>query len=258
MATANTHMGELLTNSDGLSPFTRCEVDVLLMQELVDDTACISRYLAASNYILTAHDRSSGLAIAVHEGSTYALRQGSVRQIPLQAPSALRERSSRAWTRLRPRNLLMASVQSSPEAVPIAVSTAHPIVFARWRARAAQVRRIAECISGELDAEGPLIFGADMNHYPGPREVDRAMYRAVELQLAQHNSRTWEILGSRHEWLGRLAAGVTGRSVESFGAELDILGSRSMTMDSTEVINIASDHKAIMARFSHAVDNKLT
>jgi endonuclease/exonuclease/phosphatase (EEP) superfamily protein YafD len=75
------------------------------------------------------------------------------------------------------------------------------------------------------------------------------MQHAAGLDGAELLEPTWKITGSKHEWMARIGSFVTGRALQSFNAELDALLFRGLSIVSSSVIDIESDHRAIIATF---------
>ena len=135
--------------------------------------------------------------------------------------------------RFRERGLLLAQLQH--EGDTFIVATAHPIVCIRALARRRQVDRILNTLIAH-DKHEPLVFGADMNHYPGPRAVDLVMLQRLQLQALQLPDPTFELRGTRHAWLKVLGFP---------DGYLDVLAFRGFSVGATKLIDVQSDHKAI-------------
>jgi endonuclease/exonuclease/phosphatase (EEP) superfamily protein YafD len=87
---------------------------------------------------------------------------------------------------------------------------------------------------------GAFILGVDMNHYPGPRKVDRHMARMALLTSVSNQDPTCLLSDTKHSWL-RLAGLPDAR--------LDTLSYRNLAEVSSQTIKINSDHRAISAEF---------
>jgi endonuclease/exonuclease/phosphatase (EEP) superfamily protein YafD len=90
-----------------------------------------------------------------------------------------------------------------------------------------------------------------MNHYPVPGIVDKELETVARMQRVDIGREpTWRMVGSKSERLGRLAAFAARRPAESFDGQLDALLYRgSIVPVDTRVVDIASDHRAIVTEF---------
>lgn len=256
VATANTHEARMLHDPDGLKPFADRAVDVVLMQEVlrVSEPALADR-LGQDGYQVGHFDSDSGLAIAVAESSDFQPIAGSELTRVIQPPERLGEIIRSVGipmsSRLRQRGLIAVRLAAGKRIVT-AVDT-HPIIFLRSIARARQVEEIGAVIEEEKDyfQDDPLVLGGDMNHYPSPRKVDLAMRRGAGLAEVKIQQPTWRIRGSKHEWAARIGSPISRRSLDDFNANLDVILFRGLDADEGEVIEIPSDHGAIIARLRY-------
>jgi endonuclease/exonuclease/phosphatase family metal-dependent hydrolase len=243
IGTANTFSGALLRSPSGLAPFR--DVDLLAVQEVFGFTAAgLAARFTDDGFEVVSHHERSGLALARRGDS--AVRPGAALNLhKTLAPERILAGHSDHW---RERALIAARVQVGGMALTFA--NAHLMVFARPIARRRQVQALRSALGSGYFAGHPLILVGDMNHYPAPRNVDRAMAAHSGLARAALDAPTWQIAGSKHEWLARTAGRATGRSIESFDAELDAVLYRGVVLDGARVVRIESDHAGIVARFS--------
>ena len=249
VATANTCSGDLLRVAERLAPFREAGVQVIGLQEVFGlDPHTLTSVLDAAGYRMAHLHAPGGLAIAHDPETTHVDRDVLV--TTLQPAGALL-RWSNHW---HERGMLTAPVadgrQGDPGPHRVMFSTTHLIVFARAMARGRQVVRLRRAMQ-EQDrlARGPHIVTGDMNHYPGPTRTDLAMHVAGGFERVALDEPTWRITGSKHEWLARAAATATHRDLSSFDAQLDIVLHRGVELRSSRVLDIASDHRAVVCTF---------
>jgi endonuclease/exonuclease/phosphatase family metal-dependent hydrolase len=254
VATANTHEGRMLKDTDGLKPFVENGVDALLMQEVlrIADPELRER-LYEEGYELTHFDSLSGLAIAFSATSEFQPISGTERTEVIQPPEKIGQLVR--WcgipmsSRLRQRGLVAIKAASGNQIVTVA--NTHPIIFLRALSRARQVKRIGELVRTDFYTKDPLVLGGDMNHYPGPQAVDRAMQKAGGFSRVETDQPSWRIRGSKHEWAARVGALLSARQVEDFDAVLDTILYRGLTVQGSTTVSIASDHHAVIAKLSY-------
>lgn len=245
VATANTHMGRMVRDPDGLTPFVN--VDVLLMQEVHPERDNIERRLSEETDMRLVHSIGEyGLAIAARNNFDVQSISGiALQERPklLQAVFSAGGESSITAFRLRARGMLRVML-ATPKGNSLSVATTHPTVPVLPLSRSRQVTRLGEVLS---NFDGPFIIGGDMNHWPGPRDVDvemceRAGLRRVDLD----GETTYRIEDSNHSWMGRVAF-LRDRA----GGELDAMLYKggSLALMSSNVVDIASDHRAIISNF---------
>lgn len=256
IATANTYAGQMLDHSDGLKPFAQTNVDILLLQEVLGlDTGQVEDTLLAGNYALANFDRETGLAIAIRPDSGITTWLRSERVETIQPIGRLGKFATShhipAAGRLRARGLISAQLLTA-SGNTITVATTHPIVFIRGRARARQLQAIGTLLEGSQYADQALVLGADMNHYPRPGKADLALRQASQLREVPLAVPTWQIRGSKHEWLARFGSMATGHGLDSFDAQLDSMLYRGTNLEllSASVADINSDHRAIIGTFA--------
>ena len=252
VATANTYYGQLLASADGLKPFLEREVDAILLQEVIGLTPEeLEAQLHASGYQVSEFDPASGLAIALREDGMLVPTDDQGRQHVIQPVGTFSrfalKRQLPFAQRMRPRKLITAEL-ATKEGKHITLITAHPIVFMRARSRSKQVRNIIDFVH-DIGPDGTIILGADMNHYPQPRAVDRQLIGKAGLQLVEIDEPTWRIKGSKHEWAGKIGSRAMKRELDNFDAQLDSMWFTHATNIGSEVIDIDSDHRAIISKF---------
>ena len=151
--------------------------------------------------------------------------------------------------RFRRRGAVSVDV-SINETEKVRLMTSHPIVFARAISRARQIRLLNENITSNTPLESKLILGADMNHYPSPRRVDLGFAEEANLSNALSDEITWRLKDSpRLKKLNSISNKIKGCDINFFDAQLDALLYRGFDYPEVEVIDIVSDHKAIVAKF---------
>ena len=225
---------------------------MLLLQELLGwDQQRAEDRLVADGYRLANFDSEIGLAIAVSDSLTNRSTIDGQMTIQINTPSAA-ESTLKAFTkgshRLRKRGLMAARLTVG-HADPIYLANTHPIIFLRAKSRGQQVRAVSAVLSSDPFGDMPLIVGGDFNHYPSPRAVDIAMQSQLQLNRANLDRKSWPIRGSKHEWMAQIGSLVT-RNLDSFDADLDAILFRGVEEVRTAVIDIESDHRAIVTEFT--------
>ncbi len=252
VATANTRSGDLLRATDGLGPFRAAGVQVLGLQEVFGlDERAVSVALESSGYRLAHLHAPAGLAIAHDPRTTHVDPDVLVTTL---APAGPLLRWFDHWHERAMVSAVVALGTSQGVRGPHSVtfSTAHLIVFARAMARGRQVVRLRAAMQQDRLRRGPHIVTGDMNHYPGPGRRDLAMHVAGGFHRVVLDEPTWRIAGSKHEWLGRVAATATHRDLSAFDAQLDVVLHRGLDLRSSAVVDIASDHRAVVCTFDLA------
>jgi endonuclease/exonuclease/phosphatase (EEP) superfamily protein YafD len=251
VASANTHESRMLRHPDGLSPFTAKAADVLLLQEVLGmEENEVSNRLGADNFELVHCVPALGLAIAISKDSGARVEQEMTDTTILHRTTRLERvlKFSQASYRLRERGMLGARLKFGPD-TELTVATTHPIIFIRSISRGRQVTAMGNALCRPFYDTERLIVGGDMNHYPGPRKVDIKAQHQAHLDRVTLDAPSWCIEGSRHEWIARLGSFATGKALNSFDAELDAILYRGVIPIASTVVDICSDHKAIIAEF---------
>lgn len=238
-------MGRLLRTQNGLGPVA--DADILLMQEVHPERDGLEEALAQQTDLRIAVAAPElGLAIAAKDSVSVSTANTDILQErgPLgRGLVRLEAYGKPASFRTRARGVL-AIHAATAAGTALTVATTHPIVPLKFRSRNEQVRRLGEKLQTH---SGNLIVGGDMNHWPGPRRADRQMYLAAGVQPVDlQDEHTYRIEDSRHAWLGRIA----GKHIP-FNGQLDAVLFRgdALQVDSVQVADVASDHRAIIARF---------
>jgi endonuclease/exonuclease/phosphatase family metal-dependent hydrolase len=249
VATVNTFSSRLLTLPEGLEPVVAARPDVLALQEVHHlDAATVAGVLAEAGLVTSATHLPAGLVLA-HDPRRVRLAAPPLRATLQPAGPLLRW--SDHW---HERGALAGSyalhADTDADAQVVTVATAHLIVFARAIARGNQVRRLHRALTDPRLATGPLVLAGDMNHYPGPARPDRALAQGLGLRHVGLDAPTWRVRGSKHEWLARAGSRLTGWDVERFDAELDAVLYRDLEAVRADVVDVASDHGAVVCRFA--------
>jgi endonuclease/exonuclease/phosphatase (EEP) superfamily protein YafD len=266
MATANTHYGRMIRSNEGLDPLAEAEADIIALQEIRDPESDIfAARLERHGYKLVHAVGISGLALAMREGV-------GLQHIPstehTQALRAIRpfeqrlyDKGSRLVGQFPGRSMIAAKFMVENET--LCVATAHPVPPSRPRQRRVQVNRVGEVLTDSY-YDGNLIVAGDWNHFPAARPTDIAMRNNAGLKVADIGSTTtWGFRGQSMESTARVVSMLTHPGLENlatrgdacldtFDAQLDAILYRGDTLRclGAEVMEIASDHKAIVASFS--------
>lgn len=249
-ATANTHESRMLKHPDGLEPFVEKNTDVILLQEVLGiKSSDLENRLSDSGFRLVGYDTDLGLAIAVSNDSNIEVVQGKTDSTLIHKTTAT-EKALRLFQnthRLRERGMLGVGL-IEPTGHEFMAVTTHPIVFIRAISRYKQIKALGQALNYPVYKNERVVIGGDMNHYPSPRAVDISFQQEAGLSRVLLDRSTWCIEGSRHEWMARIGSLVTGKAMADFDAELDTILYRGLTAVDSSVIDIESDHRAIVAR----------
>ncbi len=256
IATINTQTGRLLKDPDGLHIFARRLVDVLLLQEVFGTKkSAIDRRLRMDGYRLVAFNQSTGLAIAILIDSELSILQNSVKLAILQESGRVAKLMVRknliSGHHVRERGALMLEVRTT-KGQKIVVATTHPAVFIRHRSRTEHLRLLHQYLTTTYHVSQPLLLGADMNHYPGPGRFDIAFRERGGFKEVPIGDTTWSVTGTKYEQLARIAARLSRQQLSAFNGRLDTILYRGAAVRhlETQIIPIASDHRAIISYFS--------
>lgn len=249
VATANTHFGRMLAEQDGMEHLRHA--DLLLMQEVLTPAVTTQSQLKKQGFGLAHVDTRAGLAIARNLDSLF---------VPIVDGRDSAELSPAVWSgasryehrlaqRMRARSAIGSLLQHKLADIEVFAATAHPVVPARPVARARQVRALGSWLANYPVQN--IILGADMNHYPAPRTVDGELENVANMRRVDIGDEpTWRMEGSNSERLGRIAGGFMRRDLASFDGQLDALLYRGdLVPIATEIVDIASDHRAIITEF---------
>ncbi|MEI7521864.1 MAG: hypothetical protein WCJ86_00120 [Candidatus Saccharibacteria bacterium] len=232
--TVNTHYGRAIATADAARDFIGS--DILLMQEVLDiDEKTIARNLGSIGLSIVSINPTTGLAIAVSE----RFKPTGSQQYSLKPQSKLAGVTNAVGLkpRFRKRGVIVASLETDGQS--LAVATASPIVAARPISRSQQINKMSDLIA-ENFASGPLILGADMNHYPAPNKVDKQMANRLQLKYVDNTDPTYFLNGTKHAWLKHLGL-PDGR--------LDALLYRNLTEINSSTKTVKSDHDALSGTF---------
>jgi len=253
VATANTQESRLLAAPEGLRPFEEREVDILLLQEVFGhNRASLSDIMQRAGYGVIHYAGEMGLAIAMRQSrflSRDILGVGQTREEVLWTPKIREKLIGKVIKPERMRDRGLAAMQLFfDNQTSAGVVTTHPIVFARPRSRRKHIEGLDAAMTRDFAGQA-LIIGGDMNHFPVPRGIDNYFRTHQALTRAAVDRPTWMLEGSRHEWLARPLAALAGRAIETYNAELDSVLYRGVRLVSNEVVEIESDHRAIVTQF---------
>lgn len=259
IATANTQFSRMLLTPNGLAPFKG--VDVLTLQEVVEPEDTIKKILAKAGFQTIHAAAKFGLVIAVRSQSKIKLVRGTIKECSLQKMGRLEtqlvRRSIGRVHQFNERGLLAIKL-ITPEGQRFTVATTHPTVPILPRARRTQINNIRDLLQEDY-FESQLILTGDMNHYPRPKAVDQKLrLQASLLAVDLHGEPTWYARGSEQEKYLRIAARLRRRQIEAYNGQHDsILYRGSLKPSNTKVIDIASDHRAIITSFNFEQPTKL-
>lgn len=252
VATANTHFGRMLDTPGGFEAIQHA--DVLLMQEVLAPSDRVQQRLEVHGFQLVHSDASTGLAVALATDGQYEAVHGSEETTELSPAvwGGASASESRLIQRMRARAAIGVTLRHAYTHTEFMVATAHPVVPARPIARSRQVRGLGRWLSGH-PAEN-IILGADMNHYPAPRHVDRELEVVAGMRRVDIGDEvTWRMEGSNSELVGRIASKFTRRDLADFDGQLDAMLYRgALAPVDVGVEDVASDHRAIMSQFELA------
>jgi endonuclease/exonuclease/phosphatase (EEP) superfamily protein YafD len=245
VATVNTYLGRAVIEERGLDAVA--DADVLLMQELFNPTAYrLESSLRQLGFEVIAAVGHFGLGIALRSTSSFVNTGNPVRSTVLeQAGSIERAAIARfAKQQLEYSDLgVLAAQLESPEGRRLTVATTHLPVVTSFRQRARFLAKLplelADPYYDEL-----LVLTGDMNHWPGPKKADLAFRRAAALTPVDLNNAI--------TWPSRKTSNLGRQLNRLFGGQLDDILYRGPGLEAAhnEVVDVASDHRAIVATFS--------
>lgn len=261
VATANTKLGHMVRTHGGLEPVAG--VDVLLLQEVHPDRDDLeSRLHAETDLELAISAGGLGLAIAVHKDlsvtTTNESRFIERGRFSRFAVCHLGEENIAAF-RMRARGVLSATVDLDDKAVEF-MSIHAPVAFYP-PGRRLYNQRFADMMSDSA-TDHPIIVGGDWNSWPRANKHDKAARQSSSLTEVDLQGQTtfstegtiFENISNRIQRLSRLAE-ISGidPAYFSWDGELDALLFRdfddALRVTHTELVETASDHKAIIATF---------
>ncbi len=255
IATVNTHFGQLLRAHEGLVPIAGA--DILLLQEVINpEVHSLETYLEPAGFSAVYIEPKFGLVIAFRQAA--GLRIGDVAgSRTLQKMSILErfiiQRSLGRKIAYGEHGCVVLDVVTKAGKKLTVVNT-HLTVPPQPLARAMQVRRLGRVLE-ELGDGHPLVVAGDMNHYPRPWSVDELMRTRLGLDRINIGSEpTWRAQSVRKTSLLRVVARLSRRPLEAFDGQHDAMLYKGggLELDTVEVVDVESDHRAIVARFSLA------
>jgi endonuclease/exonuclease/phosphatase family metal-dependent hydrolase len=234
VATANTHMCEALSSPEAVRMLGGN--DILLMQEVVGmDESDIASALGAIGLNGLVYHAGSGLAIAY--SGRFRLLDSRYTQIQSASWAKNIRLLGDIRTRFRERGMLGATLHDNDTGNDFHAVTAHPIVCTRPISRTRQVRTISKVLLEDYGT-GPIIFGQDCNHYPGPNTVDKQLALDNNLKYVSFDGPTCLLAETKWSFLRHLGLP---------DARLDSILTSGFIELSSEVKDIKSDHKALKA-----------
>ena len=226
-------------------------MDVLLLQEVLDmSDVDISQSLGRANFKLVHSNHKMGLVIAVNNSS--GIRMGLIDTVVFDKSSAAGRAVEKfgykgsSYARQRGIIGIKLTVDSGES---IVIATVHHSVFIRGYERYRQVSAMGRALGNAHYDYPHVVVGGDMNHYPGPRKIDIITQNYLGFRRVDIIEPSWRVKGSRHEWMARIGSITTGRKLNSFDAELDAILYKGVEVVRTHVIDIESDHRAIITEF---------
>jgi exonuclease III len=261
VATANTKLGHMVRVGGGLEPVA--DVDVLLLQEVHADRDDLeSRLLAETDLELAISAGGLGLAIAVSRNlpvtttdESKFIERGRFSRF---AVCHLGEENIAAF-RMRARGVLSATVELDDKVVEF--MSAHAPVAFYPPGRRLYNKKFADMMN-HSSFDHPIVVGGDWNSWPRANKHDKAARHNASLtevdlqgQITFSTEGTiFENISTRIQRLSRLAE-ISGidPAYFSWDGELDALLYRdpegSLRVLHSELVDTASDHKAIIATF---------
>lgn len=256
IATANTHFGQMLRTEGGLDPVARA--DVILFQEVFNaEVDGLLRCLQKAGFTLLHCAPQFGLAIALRNGSPLQFISGSAQEHRIAEMGIIErmviEKATGRSLVFNERGIISCTLADN-RGRHTTVATAHPTtpLAIKPRARHQQIVKLKSLLN-EKYTNDRLILGGDMNHYPRPRKIDMSLHRSANLTPVNlGDTPTWYVRDSKEEFLFKLPSFLLRRSIDTFNGQHDIILYRqpSLRVDAIEVVDIPSDHRAIIASFS--------
>jgi endonuclease/exonuclease/phosphatase (EEP) superfamily protein YafD len=245
VATVNTYFGRTIKTPRGLAPLARA--DVILMQELFSPAAYgVETSLEDVGFDLVAVEGHSGLGIAVRSDSAYRNAGTPLRSTVLEqagkAELAMLSRFSKEPMEYSDLGVLAAQLDG-PGGQRLVAATTHLPVVTAFRQRPRFLSRLSLELADPY-YDGLLVLTGDMNHWPGPRKADLALRRRVGLAAVD--------LGRDITWPSRRSERAEKTVNRFVGGQLDDILYRPGEMQCVEqeVVDVASDHRAVMATFT--------
>jgi endonuclease/exonuclease/phosphatase family metal-dependent hydrolase len=255
VATANTLLGQASKDISNLGELLNA--DILLLQEVISPSNDnLKQQLEEAGFQLVTAIGKFGLAIAVRKNGEFTSADSDVRSRSFERLSWLERFLVKVLAKqdneFAERGMVAAKLVSK-HGKELTVVNVHPgISFASKRIRSRQI----EILSQELKDpyyEGALLVAGDMNHYPKPESIDEEMASSNHLTSVNLADKpTWIAKGSHYERFARLQILFNHKSLADYDGQLDAMLYRADHLRElhTDVIEIQSDHRAIMTVFS--------
>jgi endonuclease/exonuclease/phosphatase family metal-dependent hydrolase len=245
VATVNTYLGRAVVEDHGLAAVAKA--DVLLLQELFNPVAYgLAPSLHRYGFEVLAAEGHFGLGIALRSDSDFRPAVGPPRSTVLQQAGAIEStlitRFSKVPLEYSDLGILAVRLQT-PAGRPLVIATTHAPVVTSFRQRGRFLALLATELADEY-YDGLLIVTGDMNHYPGPKKADLGLRRRTGLTAVD--------LSNEITWPARRTTSVGRRIARLVGGQLDDILHRGTEMEVAhrEVVDIASDHRAVVATFT--------
>jgi len=250
IATANIHFGDAIRLDGGLDSLLAYAPDILLLQEVTNPVEELERQLSKISYSLVHFAPEFGLAIALWGRSKLRFVPGTIRTQLLQKMGAVENRLAQRFAKQS-----HAMNAHGMQAAQFKVARGHTLTVVNTRTsvssnrigRKRQLVRMGNTLKAPYYS-GAVVMGGDMYHFPEPQRMDRAMRQKADLRQVNLNGEpTWR---ARNSKLYRLVARVRRQPLEDLEAQLDVLLYRgAFEPIDVRVVDIMSDHRAIVARF---------
>lgn len=253
VATANTYLGNMLREPDGLKNVV--VADILLLQEVVGvGESALNDILQSHGYTELFFNKAFGLVIAVKQSPHLHVVKGSQRERRIGTLSLLEMLLAKNWMMKRnefgQRGCIAITLKLRDNKELVIVNV-HPSIDTPAWYRAKQIRRLSSELEHEYYADtGRMIIGGDMNHRPLPKEVDHDLIARHSLARVDLNGdHTWKIRGSQFEKPARLFAFLTRKPLDDYNFEMDtfLFSEAGVKPINVDVVDIPSDHRAIVA-----------
>jgi hypothetical protein len=237
VATVNTHMCEALRSKESVEKLVGN--DILLMQEVVgmSENQVAAALGAIGMQDLVFHE-GSGLAIAV--SSRFSIVESDYNEIQPASWAKNIRLLGDIRTRFRARGMIVATLVDVQTNTMIFAGTSHPIVCTRPLSRTRQVKVISAKLQDSF-GDGPLVFGQDGNHYPGPNAVDRQLAEDNGLSYVSYEGPTCLLENTKCSFLWYFGL-PDGR--------LDSMLIRGLHEQSSSVFDVDSDHLGLLCEVS--------
>lgn len=246
VATANTFFGKAIQAESGLKELS--QADVLLLQELYSPTAYgLEASLDKQGFDLIAAGGHFGLGIALRQDSKIKYIEGTVRESVLQKLGGfgltLTKKYARHHIEFTDRGIIAAQFVTQGGAKLTLASTHLPVVTAP-RKRALFLKQLAAELEEPYYKGDGLILAGDMNHYPKAKRVDLDFRRQANLQAVD--------IGNDFTWPSKNTGYLESKLNKLYCGQFDDILYRGddIQLFDHEVIDIESDHRAIIATFN--------